>query len=102
MSYDSPHTPKTWITVAGHKFNAIVDSGATINVIDSDTFANLHNVKLLHTSTKAYPYQQDRREGGGVTRVVTRGPGASRGPVENKVCIFGYEFSISSIGRAGP
>ena len=42
-----------------------------------------------------------RREGG-VTRVVTRGPGALRGPVENKVCIFGYEFSISSIGRAGP
>ena len=40
--------------------------------------------------------------GGGVTRVVTRGPGALRGPVENKVCIFGYEFSISSIGRAGP
>ena len=39
---------------------------------------------------------------GGVTRVVTRGPGALRGPVENKVCIFGYEFSISSIGRAGP
>ena len=38
----------------------------------------------------------------GVTRVVTRGPGALRGPVENKVCIFGYEFSISSIGRAGP
>ena len=33
--------------------------------------------------------------GGGVTRVVTRGPGALRGPVEN-------EFSISSIGRAGP
>ena len=24
------------------------------------------------------------------------------GPVENNVCIFGYEFSISSIGRAGP
>ena len=44
---------------------------------------------------------QDRREGG-VTRVVTRGPGALRGPAENKVCIFGYEFSISSIGRAGP
>ena len=39
---------------------------------------------------------------GGVTRVVTRGPGALRGPVENKVYIFGYEFSISSIGRAGP
>ena len=38
----------------------------------------------------------------GVTRVVTRGPGALRGPVENKVCVFGYEFSISSIGRAGP
>ena len=38
----------------------------------------------------------------GVTRVVTRGPGALRGPVENTVCIFGYEFSISSIGRAGP
>ena len=41
-------------------------------------------------------------ERGGVTRVVTRGPGALRGPVENRVCIFGYEFSISSIGRAGP
>ena len=29
---------------------------------------------------------------GGVTRVVTRGPGALRGPVENKVCIFGYDL----------
>ena len=34
---------------------------------------------------------QDRREGG-VTRVVTRGPRALRGPVENKVCIFGYDL----------
>ena len=57
MSSDSPHTPKAWITVAGYKFKAIVDSGATINVIDSDTFAHLNNVKLLHTTTKAYPYQ---------------------------------------------
>ncbi|XP_065058441.1 uncharacterized protein LOC135686185 [Rhopilema esculentum] len=40
-----------------HKFKALVDSGATINVIDADTFANLKNVKLLRTSTKAYPYQ---------------------------------------------
>ena len=54
---------------------------------------------LIVTTVGAYT--QDRREGG-VTRVVTRGPGALRGPVENKVCIFGYEFSISSIGRAGP
>ena len=45
------------ITVEGHKSKAIVDSGATINVIDSDTFAHLQNVKLLHMSTKAYPYQ---------------------------------------------
>ena len=26
-------------------------------MIDSDTFANLKNVKLLHTSKKVYPYQ---------------------------------------------
>ena len=57
MYSDSPRTQKAWITVAGHKFKAIVDSGATINVIDSDTFANLKHVKLLPTSTKAYPYQ---------------------------------------------
>ena len=48
ISWDSPRTPKAWITVAGYKFKAIVDSGATINVIDSDTFAYLNNVKLLH------------------------------------------------------
>ena len=57
ISSACPRTPQVWITVAGHKFKALVDSGATINVIDADTFANLKNVKLLRTSTKAYPYQ---------------------------------------------
>ena len=36
-------------------------------------------------------HSQDRREGGGVTRVVTRRPGGLEGPVENKD--IGYEFS---------
>ena len=57
MSSDSPRTPKAWINVAGNNFKAIMDSGATIYVIDSDTFVNLHNIKLLHISTKGYPYQ---------------------------------------------
>ena len=34
-----------------------MDSFASINVIDGETFAKLQNAKLLHTSTKAYPYQ---------------------------------------------
>ena len=40
----------------GHKFKAIEGSGATINMVDSDT-SKFVNLKLLLTSTKRYPYQ---------------------------------------------
>ena len=44
---------------------------------------------------------QDRREGGGGNQGSYQEARGLEGPVENKECIFGYEFSISSIGRAG-
>ena len=44
---------------------------------------------------------QDRREGGGVTRVVTRGPGALRGPVEIRYVFFDMSFQLAALaGRA--
>jgi len=43
---------------------------------------------------------QFRREGG--NQGIYQGARGLEGPVENEVCIFGYESSISSIGRAGP
>eukprot|EP00794_Sanderia_malayensis_P000736 gene736-biopygen16 len=60
ITANRPHTPQAWITVAGYTFKAIVDSGATINVIDTETFAKMQNIKLMHTSTKAYPYQCEK------------------------------------------
>ena len=52
--------PMTTVTVAGHIFKVLVDSLATINVIDSDTYSKLNAVKLLRTKTKAYPYNSQQ------------------------------------------
>ena len=44
------------ITVCNHKFPVTIDTGATINVINYETFAQLQGVKLQQTNIKAYAY----------------------------------------------
>ena len=46
--------PHTKITVSEHSFNIMVDTGASINVIDRSTFSNMSDVALGHTKTKAF------------------------------------------------
>ena len=43
--------PTATVTVAGHTFRFLVNSGATINMIDIDTYSKLNAVKLLRTNT---------------------------------------------------
>jgi len=49
-------TPKTKVTVAGHKFAITVDTGASINVMDQETFLKLKGISLHKTNVKAYTY----------------------------------------------
>ena len=48
--------PHAKITVSGHSFDIMVDTGASINVIDRSTFSNMSDVALAHTKTKAFAY----------------------------------------------
>ena len=50
------HNNKVDVTVGGAKFKRIVDTGATINVIDQDTFNKMQDITLNRTSTKAFAY----------------------------------------------
>ena len=52
-------TPKAFITVQGHKFPITVDTGASINVLDQETFSKMKGVKLERTKTKAFAYNAD-------------------------------------------
>ena len=49
-------TPKTKVTVAGHTFAITVDTGASINVMDQETFSKLKGISLHKTNVKAYTY----------------------------------------------
>ena len=48
--------PKTNVTIKGQKIKMTVDSGASINVIDEDTFSKLKGIELHKTDVKAYTY----------------------------------------------
>ena len=52
--------PHAKITVSGHSFDIMVDTGASINVIDRNTFSNLSDVALAHTNTKAFAYNSSQ------------------------------------------
>ena len=52
----STSSPRVNITACGHTFKMLVDTGATINVIDQNTFSQMRNVKLQNTKTKAFAY----------------------------------------------
>ena len=47
---------KVNVTVGGAKFKIAIDTGATINVIDRDTFNKMQDVTLNRTNTKAFAY----------------------------------------------
>ncbi|CAB4022955.1 PREDICTED: uncharacterized protein K02A2.6-like [Paramuricea clavata] len=47
---------KVNVKVGVAKFQTTIDSGATINVIDRDTFNKMQDIKLTRTNTKAFAY----------------------------------------------
>ena len=49
-------TPKTKVTVGGHKFAITVDTGASIYIMDHETFSKLKGISLHTTNVKAYTY----------------------------------------------
>ena len=42
--------------MGGAKFKITIDTGATINVIDGDTFNKMKDITLTRTNTKAFAY----------------------------------------------
>ena len=44
------------VTVCGHMFKTMVDTGATINVIDQNTYAKIKSSELTHTKINAFAY----------------------------------------------
>ena len=50
------NSPSVNVTVCGHMFKTTVDTGATINVIDQNTYAKMENAELKHTKMKAFAY----------------------------------------------
>jgi hypothetical protein len=50
------NTIKVKVKVGGASFMMTLDTGATINVIDEQTFSKMDGLKLKQTNTKAFPY----------------------------------------------
>ena len=53
---NTKHNNKVNVTIGGAKFQTTIDSGATINVIDRDTFNKMQDIKLTCTNNKAFAY----------------------------------------------
>ena len=49
-------TPKVNVTVGQHNFKATIDTGATVNVVDQNTYKNMVGIKLEKTKVKAFAY----------------------------------------------
>ena len=52
------NSPHVRVKVLNHSFDMMVDTGASINVIDRGTYSKLQ-VNLQETNTKAFPYSSD-------------------------------------------
>ena len=50
----------TRVKVLGHSFNVMVDTGASINVIDKETFAKLPEIQLGQRKTRTFAYDNDK------------------------------------------
>ena len=49
-------TPVVWVKVRKHLFDATIDTGATLNVIDRQTYEKMDGVHLRKTKVKAFAY----------------------------------------------
>ena len=47
------------VIIKGHNFKILIDTGASINVIDETTHAKMKNAQLRATKTKVFPYHGD-------------------------------------------
>ncbi|CAB3991765.1 PREDICTED: uncharacterized protein LOC107336737 [Paramuricea clavata] len=56
VNKDQANTAKVKVKVGGASFMMTLDTGATINVIDEQTFSKMDGVKLKQTNTKAFRY----------------------------------------------
>jgi len=56
-------TPKTKVTVAGHKFSITVVTAASINVMDHETFSKLKGISLHKTNVKATHTMRQSQKG---------------------------------------
>ena len=52
--------PQARITVLGHSFHIMADTGASINVLDRKTFSKMVDATLARTTTKAFPYDSSQ------------------------------------------
>ena len=52
------NSPHVRVKVLNHSFDMMVDTGASINVIDRGTYSKLQ-VNLQETNTKAFPYSSE-------------------------------------------
>ena len=52
--------PHATIKVLGHSFDILIDTGASINVIDQETFLRMKDAHLLETRAKAFPYNSSK------------------------------------------
>ena len=52
--------PHATIKVLGHSFDILIDTGASINVIDHGTFLRMKDAHLLETRAKAFPYSSSK------------------------------------------
>ena len=50
---------KVNVTVGRAKFKITIDTGATINVIDRDTFNKMQDITLNRTNTKAFAHKHE-------------------------------------------
>ena len=54
---NSNKTPNVRVKVCEHSFDAALDTGATINVIDHKTYEQMDGVNLKKTNIKAFSYK---------------------------------------------
>ena len=52
--------PKVNVKLGQHSFKATVDTGASMNVIDQNTFSKMKDIKLQQTTVKAFAYNSTK------------------------------------------
>ena len=52
--------PHATIKVLGHSFDSLIDTGASINVLDHETFLRMKDAHLLETRSNSFPYSSSK------------------------------------------